>query len=95
MAAMCATRDPVLLQRTFDFAISDKVKSQDINAFFYGLSANPLAKRQVWTFFKDNYTPLLARFKSNPSILGGIVKASFSTFVFSPSSPHLKHEYSS
>lgn len=79
MSAMCATRDPELLKQTFAFAISDKVKSQDINTFFYGLSANPLAKRDVWTFFKGNYTPLMKRFAMNPSIIGGIVKSSFST----------------
>lgn len=79
MSAMCATRDPALLKRTFAFAISDKVKSQDINSFFYGLSANPLAKRDVWTFFKEQYPSLITRFAANPSIMGGLVKSSFST----------------
>ncbi|KAK4703907.1 hypothetical protein P7C70_g2308, partial [Phenoliferia sp. Uapishka_3] len=79
MAALCATRDPVLLKRTFDFVLSDEVKNQDLSSFFSGLATNPLAKRDMWAFFKTNYDEITTRFKGNFSI-GSLVKLSFMTF---------------
>lgn len=63
MAALCATRDPELLKRTFAFALSSEVKNQDLSAFFSGLAANPLSKRDQWAFFQENYTEVARRFK--------------------------------
>lgn len=95
IAAMCATRDPELLKRSFTFAMSDEVKSQDLYSFFASLANNPLSKRDMWAFYQANFDvvrdfdplPTLAdvrqiteRFKGNFSI-GNLVKASFSSCV--------------
>lgn len=65
MGALCATRDPELLKRTFDFVLTDEVKNQDLSSFFSGLAANPLSKRDMWAFFQVNYDEITRRFKGS------------------------------
>ncbi|KAF7338457.1 Aminopeptidase [Mycena venus] len=52
--AMGATRDQALLDQTFSYILT-KSRDQDIMYFFRGLQANTRARRQLATFFKDNY----------------------------------------
>lgn len=63
MSALCATRDPELLARTFAFMVTDEVKMQDLAYFFSGLSSNPMAKRNLWAAFKANYPEISKKFK--------------------------------
>ncbi|KAJ7109179.1 peptidase family M1-domain-containing protein [Mycena epipterygia] len=59
--AMGTTQDQTLLDQTFSYILT-KSRDQDIMYFFRGLQSNALARRQLATFFKDNYEPASSTF---------------------------------
>ncbi|KIY68739.1 leucyl aminopeptidase [Cylindrobasidium torrendii FP15055 ss-10] len=72
-----STQSPELIEDTFKYTMTS-ARDQDFVYYFRGLTANPAARRQVATFFKDNYDTLYARFKNN-SMLRYLVESSFNT----------------
>ncbi|MBW0464711.1 hypothetical protein O181_004426 [Austropuccinia psidii MF-1] len=80
MCALCATKDPSLLKRTFDFILGGEVKEQDFMYFFASLSKNRASRRDMWKFVELNLAELLKRFKGNFSI-GRLIQYSFDQFT--------------
>ncbi|KAJ7273515.1 ERAP1-like C-terminal domain-containing protein [Mycena haematopus] len=64
LRAMGITRDPALLDQTFSYILT-KSRDQDITYSFSGLQSNIYARRQLATFFKDNYDTFMKRFEGN------------------------------
>lgn len=52
--ALTRTEDEELVHETFKFMMNE-VKSQDLMYFFVGFNNNRKTRRQLFTFFKDNY----------------------------------------
>jgi aminopeptidase 2 len=52
--ALTRTQDEELIQETFKFMMKE-VKSQDLMYFFVGFNINRKTRRQLFTFFKENY----------------------------------------
>ncbi|KAJ7134962.1 leucyl aminopeptidase [Mycena crocata] len=73
--AMGATRDEALLDRTFSFILT-KSRDQDIVYFFRSLQVNPMSRRRLPEFFKENYDFLMKRFEGNFTIKS-LVSTSF------------------
>ncbi|KDQ59543.1 hypothetical protein JAAARDRAFT_33120 [Jaapia argillacea MUCL 33604] len=76
MLAMGSSRDLALAKETLDYTLTN-ARDQDVMYFFSGLQSNPLARRILAQFFKDNYDALYKRFEGNFS-LSYLVKMSFS-----------------
>lgn len=51
---MGASKDPELLQETFNF-LSNKARDQDLLYFFRGISINFRGRRLLTKYFEDNY----------------------------------------
>lgn len=54
ITAMCSTRDPALMEETFNHILTE-TKDQDMFYFFVGLSANPATRRFLGKSFKKHY----------------------------------------
>lgn len=76
MRALCATRDPELIERTIKFMNSDEVKMQDMMYFGASLSANRVSRRRLWQQLQNDLDALAVKFKGNFS-LGRLVAYSF------------------
>lgn len=80
MIALCSSKQPQLIKRTFDFVLSGEVKEQDFMYFFASLAKNRISRRDMWQFVQDNLDDLLVRFKGNFSI-GRLIQYSFDQFT--------------
>ncbi|TFK75168.1 leucyl aminopeptidase [Pluteus cervinus] len=78
--ALGATRDPGLLQATFETLLNNS-RDQDVTYFFRGFSNNYKVQRTVLNFYEENYDHFDKRFAGNNkmSYLVELVYNSFST----------------
>jgi tricorn protease interacting factor F2/3 len=58
LEGLASFKNPELLAKTLDFALSGKVKRQDIRNVILYATANPDAKTAVWQWFKKNLAKL-------------------------------------
>ncbi|KAF9435534.1 hypothetical protein BGZ76_006096 [Entomortierella beljakovae] len=63
-----------LIQRLFDFALSDDVRHQDFVDVLVGLAANVHARGVTWGWIKSNWPTLVERYTGNISTLGLCIK---------------------
>ncbi|KAG0040333.1 hypothetical protein BGZ82_003638 [Podila clonocystis] len=74
MAMGAAVRGQELIQRIFDFALSEQVRSQDFPYMLAGLSMNIKARHEAWRWIKNNWETLVARYTGNMGMLGFCIK---------------------
>jgi aminopeptidase N len=73
--ALTSFRDPALVQRTLQFAISPDVRTQDTSTLIGGLIGQPWSRDAAWAFVKANWdtlTKLLGVFQGIPRIAGSV-----------------------
>jgi aminopeptidase N len=73
--ALRSFRDPALVQRTLQFAISPAVRTQDTSTLIGGLIGQPWSRDAAWAFVKANWdtlTKLLGVFQGIPRIAGSV-----------------------
>jgi len=74
-------RDPALVRRTLDLAVSGQVRSQDVATLIGGLLGRPGSQETAWAFTRDRWptlTQTLGEFQGVPGIisaLGGFCSA--------------------
>jgi aminopeptidase N len=71
-SALTWFRDPALVQRTLEFAVSPAVRTQDTGQLIGGLLARPRSREAAWTFVRtrwDTLTQLLGTFQGIPGIV--------------------------
>jgi aminopeptidase N len=68
-------RDPALVKRTLDFALSPAVRTQDTGQLIGGLLGGPWGREAAWAFTKARWSELVAKlgtFQGIPAIVGGL-----------------------
>ncbi len=73
--ALASFRDPALVQRTLQFAISPAVRTQDTATLIAGLIGQPWSRDAAWDFVKANWQKLtdsLGVFQGIPRIAGAV-----------------------
>jgi aminopeptidase N len=73
--ALTSFRDPALVQRTLQFAISPAVRTQDTATLIAGLIGQPWSRDAAWEFVKSNWqklNDLLGVFQGIPRIAGAV-----------------------
>ncbi len=73
--ALTSFRDPALVQRTLQFAISADVRTQDTSTLIGGLIGQPWSRDAAWAFVKENWDTLtksLGVFQGIPRIAGSV-----------------------
>jgi puromycin-sensitive aminopeptidase len=76
--ALTSFRDPALMTRTLEFALSDDVRSQDTAALFQGVMERQPGRDLGWTFMKANWERIvkkLGSFQSLPGVIGALGSA--------------------
>jgi len=63
-------RDPDLVRRTLDFAVSPQVRTQDVSQLIGGLLARPWARDAAWTFVSTRWDTLSRRLDGFQGIPG-------------------------
>ncbi|KAG5463670.1 MAG: peptidase family M1-domain-containing protein [Olpidium bornovanus] len=76
LAALGSTRDPSLIQRTLDFALTADVRPQDIIYVWSSLGANHAARSALWSFTKAHWGVFDERYRNSMAMFGIIVKTS-------------------
>lgn len=80
--ALTYFRDPALMTRTLEFAISEDVRSQDTATLFQGVMERHPGRDLGWTFMKTNWdriTKKLGSFQSLPTVIGSVGSACSTT----------------
>ncbi|MGE0444540.1 MAG: M1 family metallopeptidase, partial [Vicinamibacterales bacterium] len=68
-------RDPALVTRTLEFAMTERVRSQDVGALIAAVMARPWARDAAWRFTQAQWgalTERLGTFQGIPTIAGGL-----------------------
>ena len=73
IAALPAFRDPALLRRTLDLALTDDVRSQDLASLLAGAIENRANSEMAWRFVADNWTAIAQ--KLPPGHAGRVIGA--------------------
>jgi len=68
--ALPSFRDPALVQRTLQFAISPDVRTQDTPTLIGGLMSQPWSRDAAWAFVKSNWDAL----NKSLGVFGGITR---------------------
>src|SRR6266852_3588187 len=58
LEGLVSFKNPELIARALDFALSGKVKRQDVRNVIFYATANPDGRTAVWQWFKRNMTKL-------------------------------------
>jgi len=58
IGALGRFRDPKLVARTLEFALSSDIRSQDSPYLIFGVLQNPSAERQAWSFVQGNWAKI-------------------------------------
>ncbi|KAI0514802.1 peptidase family M1-domain-containing protein [Xylaria bambusicola] len=74
-------KDPELIQRTLDLALSNEVKSQDIYLPVSGLRSHPEGVEALFKWLNDKWSEISKRLSGNPPILGSMVTICTSSFT--------------
>ena len=74
LAALGMFRDEKLLRAAMDYSLTDKVRYQD--SFFIPayVSSNPLGRKVIWKWTRENWKEIRGRFKSGTHMLGRYVE---------------------
>jgi aminopeptidase N len=73
--ALSSFRDPALVQRTLQFALSPDVRTQDTATLIAGLLSRTSSQDAAWTFVKEHWdtlTKTLGVFQGVPRIAGAV-----------------------
>jgi aminopeptidase N len=73
--SLSSFRDPALVQRTLEFAMSDAVRSQDTGTLIAGLISRPASREAAWAFTKREWRALtqkLGTFQGIPGIVSSL-----------------------
>jgi aminopeptidase N len=73
--ALSSFRDPALVKRTLEFAISPAVRTQDTGTLIAGLLGRSWGRDAAWAFTKTNWPTLtqkLGTFQGIPTIIGAL-----------------------
>ncbi|MEM3373855.1 MAG: M1 family metallopeptidase [Candidatus Woesearchaeota archaeon] len=73
LLALTSFKDEKLLKKTFDFMLSDEIRFSDILYPASGLAGNPIAKKMLWPFIKENWTELDKRLGETKMLLRRVV----------------------
>ncbi|KAJ8958114.1 hypothetical protein NQ318_006043 [Aromia moschata] len=57
-----AAKDPELLKKVLDFAMSEEVRSQDTVFVIISVALTQVGRELAWQFFKDNWSQIVERF---------------------------------
>ncbi|KAI5917789.1 peptidase family M1-domain-containing protein [Camillea tinctor] len=74
-------KDPVLIQQTLDFILSDEVKSQDLYLPASGLRSHAEGIEALFDWMTKRWPDIHKRLSGNPSILGSMVTICTSSFA--------------
>jgi aminopeptidase N len=68
-------RDPALIKRTLEYAMSPSVRTQDTGTLLGSMIVKPWSQEATWTFVKTNWPTIvktLGEFQGIPSIVGSL-----------------------
>ncbi|RKP39469.1 peptidase family M1-domain-containing protein [Dimargaris cristalligena] len=80
LSAIGAVREPALITQVLDYAISDKVRNQDMHILLNSLGSNTVARHQAWAFVKQHWSLFVERYKASMMYLGTVAKVVAQTF---------------
>ncbi|KAG6444849.1 puromycin-sensitive aminopeptidase [Manduca sexta] len=78
--ALGAVKDPELLKRVLDFAISDEVRSQDTVFVIVSVAVSRNGRDLAWQFFKDHWQEFMDRYQGG-FLLARLVKSTTENFA--------------
>lgn len=74
-------KDPELIRRTLDFALSNEVKSQDIYLPTSGLRSHAEGIEALFSWLTEKWPEIYKRLSGNPPILGSMITICTSSFA--------------
>ncbi|NP_001268818.1 puromycin-sensitive aminopeptidase-like isoform X1 [Bombyx mori] len=91
--ALGAVRDPALLRRVLDFAISDEVRSQDTVFVIVSVAVSRNGRDLAWQFFKDHFQEFIERYQGG-FLLARLVKSTTENFASEAAAQEIEEFFS-
>ncbi|XP_071942533.1 puromycin-sensitive aminopeptidase-like [Antedon mediterranea] len=80
MRSLGAVKDPQLIKKVLDFAMSDKVRSQDTVFVIVGVTGSKTGREMAWQFLQDRWPELIERYTGG-FLISRLVKCTTEGFV--------------
>ncbi|XP_033126346.1 puromycin-sensitive aminopeptidase-like [Anneissia japonica] len=80
MRSLGAVKDPQLIKKVLEFAMSDKVRSQDTVFVIVGVTGSKTGRELAWEFLKENWSEMITRYAGG-FLLSRLVKCTTEGFV--------------
>ncbi|KOB73217.1 putative Aminopeptidase N [Operophtera brumata] len=87
--ALGAVRDPALLKRVLDFAISDEVRAQDTVFVIVSVAISRHGRDLAWSFFKEHWQEFMNRYQGG-FLLARLVKSTTENFASEPAAQEIE-----
>ncbi|KAJ2407862.1 hypothetical protein J3F80_002514 [Coemansia sp. RSA 2526] len=81
LSSMGFTTDPELLDELFEFALSDRVRNQDVHQAIMAVNTYGPSRARLWQWYRDNYALLATRYRASMSYMGILVRLSVAEFT--------------
>lgn len=87
--ALGAVRDPALLARVLDFAVSDEVRAQDTVFVIVSVAVSKNGRDLAWQFFKEHWQEFMDRYQGG-FLLARLVKSTTENFASEASAQEIE-----
>ncbi|KAJ1977834.1 hypothetical protein H4R34_003429 [Dimargaris verticillata] len=81
LSSLGAVQQPDLIVRCLDYAISDKVRNQDLHVLLMSLGLNRKARQATWEFVQKHWSMLTDRYKASMLYMGSVLKTATQEFA--------------
>ncbi|KAJ2519221.1 hypothetical protein H4217_002823 [Coemansia sp. RSA 1939] len=75
------TTDPALVDELLEFALSDKVRNQDVHQAIVAISTYGAHRERLWKWYRDSYDQLVTRYRASMNYMGILVRLSIGEFI--------------
>ncbi|KAJ1964402.1 hypothetical protein GGI12_001451 [Dipsacomyces acuminosporus] len=81
LSSLGFTTDPELINELLGFALSDKVRNQDVHLAIVAINTSGPSRVRLWKWYQDSYDLLVGRYHASMNYMGILVRLSTSEFV--------------
>ncbi|KAJ2782457.1 hypothetical protein H4R18_002263 [Coemansia javaensis] len=81
LASLGTSADGALLDELLEFALSDKVRNQDVHKAIVYMAKQRAGRKRVWDWYQANYDLLANRYRASMNYMGMLVRLSAGEFT--------------
>ncbi|KAJ2003455.1 hypothetical protein GGI04_000554 [Coemansia thaxteri] len=81
LSSLGFTTDPTLVDELLEFALTDKVRNQDVHQAIVAINTHGANRERLWQWYQDKYDLLVGRYRASMNYMGILVRLSIADFI--------------